>query len=392
MSNVDYSGGAHLYQSALNQYLKKNKKKGKKRRPGTSLSIEDWARREVEKLIAAKVAQIESQRKIYLDELGKRSQLEMERGQALSQALLALGMPAQIKSIFGNAASDIAGLAQGFSGATRESASSQAAEQVNMLSGTGQEVAVRNQGENMGNVLYGVGGFLPAQSLTEAGASFGAQAALEPSFAQRIGQLEAGNVHREGLKGLDEFTQALVEARSQKPTMIQDLIAQRKGLAADERDAQRDWYLKLAALEMSRGNSKRADEYLRLSQGKEARHTAKDQGLDVNGNPLPGYRRNPKTGKVEKIPKNEQETPDWGDIQANMAEDADDFYSEVEYETFSGGTETKKVKFTYKEAYQALWAKYSGKVKNKGRLRRLINQILKAKGFKKTTAVQDYPR
>src|SRR3990167_778953 len=390
MSNVDYSGGAHLYQSALNQYLKKNKKKGKRRRPG--LSIEDWARREVEKLIAAQVAQIESQRKTYLDELRKESELEMERGQALSQALLALGMPAQIKGIFGNAASDIACLAQGFSGATREIASSQAAEQQNMLSGTGQEGAVRNQGENMGNVLYGVGGFLPAQSLTEAGASFGAQAALEPSFAQRIGQLEAGNVHREGLKGLDEFTQALVEARSQKPTMIEDLIAQRKGLAADERDAQRDWYLKLAALEMSRGNYKRANEYLALAQQKEQRYTAKDQGTDVNGNPLPGYRRNPKTGKVEKIPKNEQVTPDWGDIQAKMADDTDDFYNEVEYETFSGGIETKKVKFTYKEAYDALFWKYSGKVKNKGRLRKLINHILKAKGFKKTTAVQDYPR
>src|SRR3990167_8848885 len=257
-----------------------------------------------------------------------------------------------------------------------------------MLSGTGQEGAVRNQGENMGNVLYGVGGFLLAQSLTEAGASFGAQAALEPSFAQRIGQLEAGNVHREGLKGLDEFTQALVEARSQKPTMIQDLIAQRKGLAADERDAQRDWYLKLAALEMSRGNNARAEEYLRLAQGKEQRYTAKDKGTDVSGNPLPGYRRNPKTGKVEKIPKNEQETPDWGDIQANMAEDADDFFSEVPNpDPYGSGTVKKQ--FTYKEAYQALWAKYSGKVKNKGRLRRLINQILKAKGFKKTTAAQD---
>lgn len=366
------------------------KKRNSGRRRGTSLTIEQWARQQVDKLIAAQVAQIESQRKTYLDELHAESKLEADRGAALAQALQGMDMPGRVQGIFGNASHDIAGLAGGFSEATRGLATAQAGEVSNMLSGTGQEGAVRNEGQAMGDVAYGVGGFFPARSMAEQGASFASQAALEPSFAQRIGQMKAGDVHAEGMKGISDFTEALVEAKSQRPTMIQEMISQRKEFAQSARDDQRDWYLKLAALEMSRGNNERANEYLRLAAQKEGRYRNKDKGLDVDGNLLPGYRINPKTNKVEKVPtsgkKGQGDLPYWGDIQHDMAADADSFTEDIEVADpngLPGDTITEKKRYDYDRAFNELWAKYSGKVKNKARLRRIIHQLLKKKGFQK---------
>ncbi len=291
-----------------------------RRRPGRTpstrpkgQSIDQWANAQVAKLIAAQVKAIEEQRQIYLNELDKRAKLEADRGLALGRSLAAMDMPGRMSSIYGGAAHDIAGLAQGFSGQIRGIAEGDAAQQAHMLSGTGQEGAVRNEGVGMADVNYGAQGYIPGRSMAETGAAFAQQAALEPSFAARIGQLEAGRVHSEGLEGLDEFTKAMIEIRSQRPELVQDMLDRRRAMVQDERkfkmderDAERDWYLKLAALEMQRGNNARANQYLALAAarenrqvGAENRRALKDKGLDAAGNLLPGYAY--KNGRVVKV-------------------------------------------------------------------------------------------
>lgn len=409
----DYYGygggyGQRLIEASRNRATSKKKKKRPPRKPG--LTLEQWATQQVEKLLGAQIKGIESQRGIYLDELRKESELEMQRGQALAQALQQMNMPANIQTIFGNAGHDIAGLAQGFSGQTKNIANAQAAEVTNMLSGTGTEGAVRNQGENMGNVVYGVGGYGPARSLAEQGASYAADAALQPAFAQRQGAMEAARVHSEGLSGLSDFTNALVELRAGKPQMIMDLIAERQGLLqdeedrrSDERNDQRDWYLKLAALEMSRGNSDRANQYLNLANQREGRYQSKDKGLDVSGNLLPGFHSgpggrvikdgwhwDPKKGRVIKDKSSSSSGGvDWGDVQSDIAADLlveGRFTEEVPNPDPYSSDSTLDKKISWERAYQILWAKYSGKVKNKKRLRGIITKILRANGFTKAGA------
>lgn len=190
------------------------------------VSAEDWARQQATAYIQAQIDAINAQKQAYLDDLTQQSNLEIQRGQALSQALQSLNLPAQIQGVYQNASSDIGGLANAFAGSLRQTAQADTAAQQRMLSGSGQEGAVANNGTDMGDVVYGQSGYVPAKSLSEAGAAFGAEAALEPSYAQRIGQVKAADVYSQGLEGLKQFTQALMDAEAQRPQVESDALKQ----------------------------------------------------------------------------------------------------------------------------------------------------------------------
>ncbi len=176
-----------------------------------------------------------------------RQQAELEagrklaEGQALAYGLQKLGISKSVQDAFLNAGHAQAGLAQGFSGATRDTASAQAAEQQRMLSGTGQEGAVRNEGEAMGNVTYGAGGYIPASVLNTAGAAFGAQAALQPGFALQFGQLAKAERDRQWASELMGWADKEADVLSQKPKLMADAMDsvrdQQQALAKAKQDA-----------------------------------------------------------------------------------------------------------------------------------------------------------
>src|SRR3990172_9328723 len=155
--------------------------------PGGGFSAE----READRIIAELLAELGLSRDAARRQAERSAQQEIARAQALSQALMALGIPARIQGIYGQAAGSIGGLAQGFSSEFAHLAAAQGAEQANMVAGTGQEGAVRNEGVGMGDVLYGSQGFIPARGLEQTGAAFASQAALEPGFALQFGQIAA---------------------------------------------------------------------------------------------------------------------------------------------------------------------------------------------------------
>lgn len=190
------------------------------------MTLEEWLRQESSKWLQAQVDAINAQEQAYKDSLRQQQELEIQRGQALSQALQGLNIPGRIQQIYGNASSDIGGLAQAFSGELRDQATADAAQQTRMLSGTGQEGAVPNNGAALGDVLYGSQGYIPARNMSETGAAFASQAALEPGFAQRIGQVKGADVYNQGLEGLKQFTDALLDATAQRPQIEQQLLEQ----------------------------------------------------------------------------------------------------------------------------------------------------------------------
>lgn len=366
------------------------------------LTAEQWARQQAQKYIDAQIASINQQRDAYLTDLRSNSDLEMQRGAELAKALQALNLPGQIQGVYQNAAADSAGLAKGFSGTLQTTAAADAAQQSRMVSGTGQEGAVRNQGENMGNVLYGAQGYIPAKSLGEAGAAFGAQAALEPSFAARIGQMNAADVYSEGLKGLDQFTKAKADAESGRFDMEQELLTGRQkqigavtAAAYKQAKDERDYYVKQAYLALARGDRKRSNDYLTLAHEKEARMTNAGMGLDVNGNPLPGYKKNA-DGTIVKVDKNAAAKAKKAQTNSRKARE-DEFRSarldaidEAKKLIVPATTLRPEQRPSYQVAYAKLFNRYKdllrfasagGQKKLRARLDQLIREALTQNGF-----------
>lgn len=271
---------------------------------------EEWARQQGEQYIQSLVDAINQQKSQYLTDLNAQADLERQRGAALAQALQQLNVPGQIQGIYQGAAQDVGGLAQAFSGSLRSTAEAEAADQQRQLSGTGQEAAVAHPGEALGNVLYGTQGYIPGTSLASQGAAFASQAALEPGFAQRIGALNATDVLGQGMKGLGDFADQIIQAKGQLPDIVHSLLSdrldqlqftaaqsqsgitnrlnqQKQDLAILKND--QDFYYKQYLIAKSQGQEKRANQYLKLSQAREQRAQFASQGLDVNGNPKPGY-------------------------------------------------------------------------------------------------------
>jgi hypothetical protein len=196
-------------------------------------NIGKWAQGQADKYIAAQIAAIQQSQKLYTDELNKAAQERVKQGQALASWMQGMNFPSRVQGVYQTAGSDIAGYASGFGGEMRDIANADAAENTNMVSGTGQEGAVRNEGQGMSDVLYGAYGWSPAKKFAETGAAYGADAALQPAFAAQFAQAEAIKQQQEGMGALKDFALKMAEARSGK----MDLVEKFKGMRTDAQGA-----------------------------------------------------------------------------------------------------------------------------------------------------------
>jgi len=201
-------------------------------RPGQGFGSS--AEAEADRIIAELLSELGLARGSARQEAERSAQQEIARAQALAQALQALGIPANIQNIYQSAAQGVSGLAQGFSGEFRDLAAAQGAEQANMVAGTGQEGAVRNEGVGMGDVLYGAQGFIPARGLEQTGAAFASEAALQPGFALQFGQIAASKQIQDFIdKVLPEFTEKEALIRTKRPSLVAEIKDKRKAEAMD---------------------------------------------------------------------------------------------------------------------------------------------------------------
>lgn len=192
------------------------------------------AQKSAAQIIAEMLSSVERDKQTAKAAADREAALELTKAQALAQGLQQLGIPQNIQNIFNTAGQTQAGLAQGFSGNIRTQANEQAAEQIRQLSGTGQEGAVRNQGDNMGNVVYGVGGFIPGNELATLGAAYGGQAALQPGFATQFGQLaEAARRQKWVTDELPGFTDQRLDVLGKKPALFQEMLSANRSYASD---------------------------------------------------------------------------------------------------------------------------------------------------------------
>lgn len=209
------------------------------------------ATQSVNSLVDAMIQQVREQQAQARAQAERDAQEARAKGQALAEGLKALGLTGAIQSVFQNAANAQAGLAQGFSGQTRADAAAQAAEQQRQLAGSGQEGAVRNQGEAMGSVQYGVGGYIPASTFNTQAANYAAQAALEPGFALQYANIAAQNRMNDfANQDLPEYEQQIQDIIAKRPSYYQDYLQsalQRDNTLYQRRADQRDFAAKQKA-------------------------------------------------------------------------------------------------------------------------------------------------
>lgn len=202
-------------------------------------------RESAEEVIDAMLQQIQAQQDAAYERARQQAAAELAQGQALAQGLQALGISQNVQRAFQDAAQAQAGLAQGFSGQIRDQAAAQAADQVRQLSGTGQEAAVRNQGENMGNVQYGAGGYIPSAALNTQAAAFGAEAALQPGFALQFGQINQARRMQDWLdEELPQYDTQRSDVRAKLPQLYQQMLGEqfdRENTLYERRMAQREY-------------------------------------------------------------------------------------------------------------------------------------------------------
>jgi murein DD-endopeptidase MepM/ murein hydrolase activator NlpD len=124
------------------------------------------------------------------------------------------GLPGQIQGLYQSAGSDQAALAKGFSDGMQHTAGATAAE-VNaelarMGAPEGQQIPA-SQATGAGDVLYGVGGYIPGNALTTSGAAFASAAAFMGPNALKAGMLESQKYLTDSKKALTEYDLKIAE-------------------------------------------------------------------------------------------------------------------------------------------------------------------------------------
>lgn len=129
---------------------------------------------------------------------------QAERDVAIANALaLGLGQtPGRIREIYSNAQSAIGGLSSGFSSGMKAAADEQAAIQQRMLAGTGQEGAIRREGDTLGDTFSVLGKYIPSSSLAKQGAAWESAASLLPEKTKGQGLIAAALTRQKTLEAV----------------------------------------------------------------------------------------------------------------------------------------------------------------------------------------------
>lgn len=186
----------------------------------------------------AQVNAIKAQQAEYQKQALDRAQQIQAASQASAGILNGWNLGGTTASSYDQAAKTIAGLAQGFSGQTGADATSAAnAVQANLANlgapATGAKTPTGQVSDPaaLQNVLYGVGGFIPANLLETSGQAAAAVQRSLPASVLAQGQSQAAGTVAAGNTQADSLTPQLLDAQGKLPTLVQQALA---GLSAQQ--------------------------------------------------------------------------------------------------------------------------------------------------------------
>lgn len=161
---------------------------------------------------------------------------DQERARAANQAKqilaatqaaagLQTGIGDQTAASFQHAAQDIGGLAQGFSGQLRDTASTEAQkvlDQLRSVGATNLSPNVAVQGDALANLSYGLGGYLPASALLTGGTALAAAQRQLPASTIAHGNQEALGAVAAGDQAARAYDPKILDAKAALPGATKD--------------------------------------------------------------------------------------------------------------------------------------------------------------------------
>jgi hypothetical protein len=221
---------------------------------------------------------------------------ERTKGLAEGFAQLLRDIGPGIEGAYANAANSQAAFAKGFSddqAATQQRDAQAAAEMLNRIGAPQAQIQqVQGQGRGVGDVSYGLGGYIPSSALNREGAAFGAAARQLPGYALGRGQQNVAAIQRkleEQETELDEKLSDLVPSLRFKA--LQDILANERaneatriqreylGLAGSKQSFDQD--LALAGLAAAQ-QEKQAEKQGTQAAAKGAARTNRQNALSTN--------------------------------------------------------------------------------------------------------------
>jgi hypothetical protein len=177
---------------------------------------------------------------------GVDAQVALDRSQAMTQAQtynkwaadqarLLAGIAPRIQGIYSKAANDTAVFGKGFSDGLQHAQDTNSGDINKILAQNGApDGQMQHPGTNAADVLYGLGGELPASTLAAQGAAFASAAAFLPATALGRGQLAANQAFRDGelLAQKDELARYGIDAN--KANAVLQLSGQYQDAAAKQ--------------------------------------------------------------------------------------------------------------------------------------------------------------
>jgi hypothetical protein len=268
----------------------------------TTVTTDQWAEKESNRIVEAQLAAIRDRENAWRTGLQEEAARRAQQAQKFAQMVQGMGLDKQIQGIFSNAGHDVAGFGSGFAGQTRQIADAAAAEMTNLLGGNA--AGVRNEGEAMGNVTHGMGGFIPSASLAAQGAAFASDAAMQPGFMLQQGLQDSEKFLHEGLSD-NPFLDLLMETKLSKHEIKENLKQQKVEInmkaqeqRLDQMEADRKYWLAMQAMYLDQKKYKLAAQAEKRAQQAQTRYDQEARGMTPDGEVAPGFYRDPKTGRI----------------------------------------------------------------------------------------------
>jgi len=228
------------------------------------------SRAEAQKILDATVAPIQAQS----DRLGPQY---AAAGEGLARSLEPIS--GQIAGLYSNNASAQRDLAGGYSQAVQGVLNAGDAAQAGTLAQLGLPALGASPNAAVGDVIYGTGGSLPAQTMGTTGTAMAAAAAFLPASARIQARADTTAAQQ-------KYRDDIALLRAKQPEIYQSLLESGRGYQDSLADNALQRYDTFADNQINA----RAQTLYEKQYGIKANETS---GLDVNGNPMPGYTVSP---------------------------------------------------------------------------------------------------
>jgi len=181
------------------------------------LTLAQQAARLANQTVAAQVAAIQQQQTLET----QRAQAQAAQINAASRgaAQFVQGMGTPVYNSYKDAATTLAGLSGGFSGALRDTAQTQADKVSADLNAVGSPAGAVNNAPALANVLYGMRGLQPASTLLNAGTAAASREAAVPQGLLGYGADLAAGALGAGRTAANNLTPQILDAQGKLPTL-----------------------------------------------------------------------------------------------------------------------------------------------------------------------------